>query len=517
MQQLTRTVVRNSAFGLGAQLAIKLLSFAFSVLIVRHLGADAFGQYAAVLAFGAVFVFVGDLGLSPYTVRAVARWRDAPGGAENTNALYGNVLVLRLLLSLLAASLVVGTAVLTERPPAMVGAIALGTLGLMMYGVQGTSAALLAGFERLDLSAGAGVLNQLTFVLAGGLMLWLGFGYYGLIVANLLGVAAMTCVCWRGVWMLGARPRRPATDVWPGLLKASLPFGVIGLALGLSYRFDSVLLNVYRGDAESGYYNAAYNLVFSTVVISNVLNTSLYPSLTRQVANNPAPPPELYERPLRYLMALSLPIAVGAWVLADRLVPFLFTASYLPAVPVLQIVIWAVPLMFASEYLGYVVVIRGDEARVARAVVISAGLNAALNLALVPRYGFFAAAVMTVATEAVLVAQYLWLLRATVRSFDWSRALLRPLLAAVVMGVLLTTLPNLSVPAAVSLGAVFYGGLLLVLGVVGREEYRFARSLHVGKVRGPLPEPARGGGPEAVVGAERHVAGGVGAERSAGR
>lgn len=513
MQQLTRTVVRNSAFGLGAQFAIKLLSFAFSVLIVRHLGAEAFGQYAAVLAFGAVFVFIGDLGLSPYTVRAVARWRDAPDGLENTNALYGNVLVLRLLLSLLAASLVVGTALLTERPPAMIGAIALGTLGLIMYGVQGTSAAVLAGFERLDLSAGAGVLNQLTFVLAGSLMLWLGFGYYGLIVANLLGVAMMTYVCWRGVRRLAVRACRAVASSWPALLKASMPFGVIGLALGLSYRFDSVLLNVYRGDAETGYYNAAYNLVFSTVVLSNVLNTSLYPSLARQVANNPTPSPELYERPLRYLMALSLPIAVGTWVLADRLVPFLFTANYSPAVPILQIVIWATPLMFASEYLGYVVVIRGDEARVARAVVISTGLNVALNLALVPRYGFFAAAVMTVATEAVLVAQYLWLLRATIRRFDWSRVLLRPLLAAVLMGALLATLPDLPVPADLSLGAVLYGGLLLALGVVGKDEYHFARGLYVGKARGPLPESAQAGSP----GAERHVARSVGAERGAGR
>ncbi|MES4792645.1 MAG: flippase, partial [Chloroflexota bacterium] len=84
---------------------------------------------------------------------------------------------------------------------------------------------------------------------------------------------------------------------------------------------------------------------------------------------------------------------------------------YLPAVPVLQIVIWAVPLMFASEFLGYMVVVQGKESRVARAVLLSTSLNVALNILLIPRFGFIAAAIMTVLTEAVLVGQYLWFLR----------------------------------------------------------------------------------------------------------
>ena len=266
MQRFSRTVLRNSAFGMAAQLVIKLLSFGFSVLIVRNLGAQAFGQYAAVLAFGTTFAIIADLGLSPYAVRQVARWRDIPDGVERVNAFYGNVLMLRLLLSLLAAALVTGAAWLTGRPLLMVGAIALNSLGLLLYSVQGASDAMLAGFERFDLSSGAKVLNQLAFVLVGAVALLLGVGYYGLIVGNLIGVALMAYVCWRGARTLGMRPLRATAASWPTLLRASLPFGVIGLALGLSYRFDSVLLNIFRSDAETGYYNAAYNLVFSAVL-----------------------------------------------------------------------------------------------------------------------------------------------------------------------------------------------------------------------------------------------------------
>ncbi len=401
---------------------------------------------------GALFVFLADLGLSPYMVREVARWRDSPDGMERASVLW-QCAAAALPAGPAGRTLLIGSAWLTGRPPVMIGAIALGTLGLIMCGVQGASDGMLAGFERLDLSAGSKVSYQLVFVLVGAAALLLGTGYYGLIGANLLGIAVMTLICWRGARALGPRPRGVDTRTWPRLLRASIPFGIIGFTLGLSYKFDSVLLNIFRGDAETGYYNAAYNLVFSAVMLSNVINTSLYPSLTRQAASAPHTLTMIYERALRYLMALALPIAVGASVLADQIVPFLFKAEYLPAAPALRMVIWVVPLMFASEFLGYVVLIAGKERHAARAVVVSTGFNVLLNLLIVPRYGFLGAAAMTVLTEAVLVGQYLWMLRAQMRQLDWGQVLLRPLVAALAMGGLVLLARGLPLLLNVALGA----------------------------------------------------------------
>lgn len=490
-----RLVVRNSAFGFAAQAVIKLLSFAFSVLVVRHLGAETYGQYAAVLAFGAVFVFIADLGIGTFTVRQVARWREAPDADALIARLFANVLALRVLLSLLTATLVIGAAWLTQRPLVMVVAIAMGTVGLVMYSVQGASDAVLAGYERLDLSAAARVLYQITFVVVGTVVLFLGLGYYGLILGNLLGIGLMTYTCWRGVTSLGVRPGSVVMTEWPGLLRASLPFAVIGLTLGLSYRFDSVLLNLYRSDAETGYYSAAYNLVFAAVTLSNVVNTALYPSLSRLAAGDREALPTVAERALRYLLILSLPIAAGGWALADQVVDFLYGGAYSPAVDALRIVIWVTPLMFASELLGYVVVIGDKEHKVARSIVVSSVVNVSLNLILVPRYGFLAAAAMTVLTETILVSQYVWLLRDQVRRFDWRRVLLRPVTATGLMVAAVLALKDL-LPLAGSLtaGVVTYAALALVLRAVTPDEVgslaRLSRAMRGGPriVAAPSPE-----------------------------
>lgn len=469
---------------MASQLLIKLLSFGFSILIVRDLGANDYGQYAAVLAFGITFAFLSDLGLGTYSVREIARLRDQPDGLARAEVIFGSVLRLRLLLSLGTMILVTAAAWLSGRSLMMVGAVALNSIGLLLYAVQGASDATLSGFERLDITAGARVIYQVVFVGLGGIALLVGLGYYGLILANLAGIAVMAFLCWRGVRKLGLRPIRAELSGWRKLIKLSLPFGVISFALGLSYRFDTLLLNIFRSNAETGYYNAAYNLVFSSVLVSNVINTALYPTLTRQAANDPEQLPRSYARALRYLLALALPIAVGAWALADQIVPFLFTADYLPAIASLRVVIWVVPLMFVSEFLGYVVLISGKEKKAARAVLVSTGANVIINLLLVPRFGLLAASAMTVVTELVLVSQYIWELRGLLRSLNWVDILLRPLPAVMATGatalLLKDTLPLLA-NIAVCVGV--YALMALVLRVIGPDEWAIVRGLvsRVGK------------------------------------
>lgn len=477
MSKFSRTVARNSAFGMAAHITIKVVSFIFTVVVIRQLGAEVYGQYAAVLAFGAVFVFFADLGLSPYTVRQVARLRDQPDGKREIEKLFGSVLGLRFLLSLGAATAIIATAWLTGRPTEMIIGVALGTIGLVMYSVQGAAESVLAGHERIDIAAGAQVVHQVTFVLLGTLALLSATGYYGLIFANLAGILLMTLLCWQGVRRLGVRPALPIPSWWLTLLRASIPFGVIGFTLGLSYKFDTILLNIYAGDIVTGYYNSAYNLIFSVLVISNVVNTALYPSLSRQSITQPETLPAIYERMLRYLLMIALPIAMGGWVLAPTIIEFLYGAGYAAAALPLSILIWVIPFMFVTEFLGYVIVVSGSERRVAWAITISTTINVGLNFLLIPVYGVAAAALLTVLTEAVLLSQYVWVLRQRLRHINWNLALLRPLLAAAVMGVVVHLLRALYLPLDILIGAALYIGLLFALGVIGKPEFELVQGM----------------------------------------
>jgi O-antigen/teichoic acid export membrane protein len=479
----SKTVFRNFFYGFTAQIAVKVLSFIFSVMVVRSLGAETYGQYIAVLAFGTVFAIFSDLGLGAYSTREVARMRKQEGGTPKIGVLFSNILVLRLVLTVFTGIAIIAAAFLTKRPLEMIGAIALNTLGLFFFTIQGSSEAVIAGYERLGYVSITRIIYQLVFVILGSVVLWVGIGYYGLIIANLIGLILFAYMNWRLVTGLGFKLKKPSLLLWPSFLRASIPFGLIGFALGLSYKFDTVLLNITRSDLETGYYNAAYNLVFSVVMISNVINTALYPSLVARTAESPQNLTSIYQRVWRYLLIISLPIAVGGWILSPEIINFLYGAEYAASAYALSIVIWVIPLMFSSEFLGYVVVIRNQEKRVARAVIISTVVNVLLNLILVPRYGFIAAAYMTVATEAVLVLQHLYSLKDMVRQTNFIWVFVRPFISVLLMGIVVYVIKDyFQLFFTIALGIVTYGLSALLFKVIGMEELKLIRNLQISQL-----------------------------------
>jgi O-antigen/teichoic acid export membrane protein len=128
------------------------------------------------------------------------------------------------------------------------------------------------------------------------------------------------------------------------------------------------------------------------------------------------------------------------------------------------------PFMFLTEFYGYYLTAIHRERSAGRAALIMAGMNVVLNLICIPRFGVWAAAIITVTTEVVFLAQYLWALRDRGAIGSLARLLWRPVLASSVMALALRVLPLHALPAMIVLGAVIYGGMILLLGGVRRAE-----------------------------------------------
>ena len=86
--------------------------------------------------------------------------------------------------------------------------------------------------------------------------------------------------------------------------------------------------------------------------------------------------------------------------------------SYLPETAIaLAILIWFLPLSYLNGTLQYVVIASDRQAKLTPAFLIATLVNVVLNLALVPIWGFVAAAATTIGSEVVLLAGLGWILR----------------------------------------------------------------------------------------------------------
>ena len=465
---LPAIVLRNSFFGIAGQLLIKILSVLFSILVVRRLGDVGYGKYSFILAYVAIFAIFSQMGLSPYTVREIAKDR------SQARFLFWNTLALRLILSVITIALTTASAHLLGYSPAIVCGVFVASLGLLLQAVQRPFNGIMVGSERLDYQATVRVAKQLVFVLIGTVLLLRGGRYMGLLIASLGGVAAMTVLSARivlrryGVGPMAIQPRR-----WPRLLRASIPFGVVGLATMTSYKIDTVLLSFYHGDAMVGWYAAPYNLIMMLMIISHSINQSLYPSLTRRYTQDTGAVNRVFGRVMKYLLIISLPIAMGATILARPIVAALYGDAFRQSALALQVLIWVLPAMFLTDLFGHTAMAMDNERGVARLNAVSAVFNVTLNLLLIPAYGLVGAAVTTVLTELVEIVQYRHLLRREMRSVSLKDTLVRPLAAGIMMSAFVLVARSGNLLVTVPTAAAIYCGCIVLTRAVDPAETRF--------------------------------------------
>jgi O-antigen/teichoic acid export membrane protein len=480
-RSLIAVVARNAAFVLVVQAVLKVLAFLFNIYVVRRLGAAHFGQYSAVMAYVAIFAIFTDWGMSPYAVREMAEDR------TQISWLLPNVVAIRVVLSLLITVVAPLSALWLGKENTMVLGILIASAGLIVYAFQGPLGSALTAFERLDYISTFTLVNQLIFWGLGAAFLINGLGFIGLIGASLIGVAAMALLAGWTLFKMGVGRLVLSVRRWPQLFLAALPFGVSGIANVFVQRFDTVLMSFVLTDAAVGWYNVPWTLINMVLLIAQSIAVAIYPSMVRSYAGDPESLSQVVWQAIKYLTIVCLPIVVGGNVLADRIVIALYGEAFANSIPVLRVVLWALPSLFLLELLGRVSSTLHLERPGARISVTNAVVTVVLNLILVPTLGILGAAFALLGGRLILLVQ-MWKLIGNDRLVGrrWG-SLLRVVLAAGAMGALvffLRQIPSFGVAdsrarllALIGSGTVAYVVALLASGGIERREMAFLRNM----------------------------------------
>lgn len=474
---LSRTIFKNTAFITAGSLVLKVLNFLFGIFVVRSLGDARFGQYATVLAFVGLFQILAELGVSQYVMREIARDR------SQASRLFWNLVSVRTVLALLGIGVITWAAKLSGYAPTLVTGVFLYTCTFLLAAFSAPLEAILTAHERLDYVTGMTLSAQMAFVLLGATFLWLGLGYLWLIVASLLSMLLPIGI---GVWAVrrhGLLDFRPQVQVrfWPKMIRAGLPFGIISLMLQIAASIDTVMLSRLRTDAEVGWYNVAYNLIFSLMFLVRGFKTAIVPSLTRTFVDNPQEVERWYYRSVRYIVLIALPIAAGGMVTAFPLIRLLYGWQFDPAALGLQILIWDLPFLMFASLCGNMTTIIGEERAAARIYTINTVANVVLNIIAIPLYGMIGAALVTVVTDMISALQFHFLLRRKLHLPALGNFLLRVTLASGGMAALVYALGQYHVLLLLTAGALAYGLLVLILRIPDASERALVRKM-AGKV-----------------------------------
>jgi O-antigen/teichoic acid export membrane protein len=451
----SNTIVQ--AVGIPLQSLVSLGTYA---AITRYLGPSAFGDYTTATVFLLIPVAFADIGLSAIVVREIS------AVPERAEAVLRASYSLRLIISAVAIAVTVGTSFVLPFDHRARVAILIMAFGAFLSLVNLSVMPVLQVQLRMQWAVFANLAGRIVTFVATLAVLALGLGFKAVVVANVIGLAVILAV---GVYAVrSAHTLRPSIDVayWRRFLKATLVLG-LGLAIMQVYfRVDTVLIALLRPAAEVGLYGAAYKFIELTQGLAYTVFVSMFPALSAFAARGDSRFASLAQKGFDVLLAAALPLTIGMVFAARPLLEATAGDRYGAAAGVLQILAFYPLLAFVDGLLWRILIASHHERTLLLIGVSVLTLNIALNLVFIPLYGYRAAAVTSIGSEAFSLAIGIVAVRRKVGFLPRLDYLPAVIFAGVVMTAVTLVLPVERLVAAVVGGILYMVVLVLLPGTV---------------------------------------------------
>ena len=470
-------IAKNTGVLLASQIASYILGFFFIMYTARYLGAAGFGILSFALAFTGIFGVFSDLGLRQLTVREVARDKSLAG------KYLGNIAVMKLILVIITFGLIALFINLLGYPEQTITVVYLVALSVIFGAFSGMFYSIFQAYEKMEYQSLGQILSS-ALMLSGALFaISQGFSVVGfasiyfIVSAVVLVYSFMVCV-----WKFALPKIELDWSFWKSTIKMALPFGLTGTFITIYLWIDSVMLSLMKGDAVVGWYNAAYRLVLVLLFIPVAFNSAVFPLMSRFYVSSKDSLKFMFEKHFKYMLIIGFPIGVGTTLLADRFILLIFGAEYTPSIIALQILVWAIVLIFARTAFERVLESANRQIIVTEVFGGCALLNVILNVILIPRYSYIGAAVATLITDfAVFALIFVWSLKIgySIPNKQLAEVISKVISASLLMGVFVKYFWNLNLFALVLLAAGVYFGIIFLVKGFDEEDIRLFKKVIV--------------------------------------
>jgi len=233
------------------------------------------------------------------------------------------------------------------------------------------------------------------------------FGFGGLIslLLSLYMIKSSFPIHWEGI----------SLSTMKNILLSSFPFG-ISLIFATIYNTTGIfILSLQRTSQEMGWFSAGFKLVGITNLIPYVIVAAMYPILSNEIFYGRSERfRTIYTQGMKFLYFLALPMIAGGTILSNGLIHFFFGEEFIPAIPVLRIMVWKAALVFFNLYFTGILKAANFQREMVRLQGIALGINIVLNLILISSYSYMGAAWTAVFTEAIIFISYFLIIQTRV-------------------------------------------------------------------------------------------------------
>jgi O-antigen/teichoic acid export membrane protein len=459
--------LRNTALVLTAKVVARLIALVTVLATLKHLQAGPYADFATLANYTAIVSVVLDLGFNVLFVREGARHPD------QIERYLRNVGSLRLLMSVVALVLLAGALRFAGLEYLLVPGFAL--MVLTSYSTLLRNA--LYAVQRLGYEAIAVVLESLVLLglVVYGIKTGRGVEYFVWAYAAQYGFSCIyfaIVLAAKRIALIGWRFELPLLRGW---FWKGLPFAFTFVLTILYFKIDQPLVYAFRPHIEAGWYGAAYKPFEALLFIPMTFLSIVFPVLSIYHRERPGELLDALNRFFKALLLIGWPVGVGMFVLAYPLSHLLLYDQSAPAVRILAL---GTGIAFVNNAFIGALSSADRQSSFTWAAGWSLVANVAMNLALIPAFGYLGASWATVMTEIVLGVVGWTLVRRHIGSVAVVRLSWRVVLAGLVMGAAVYPLSGMSgyrLAIPIVAGVVVYCAAVLLLRAVTWAEIDWAR------------------------------------------
>lgn len=407
----TPKVFFNTLALLLSRLSTTLIGLLTVGILTRYLGVEGFGVYTTAFAYSSFLAVLADFGFYWVLIKTASQ------NKTDLTRVANNILTLRTFLALPIFLLGFLVSFFIGYPKVVTLAIGLTGFALFFQTINQTLIGIFQVKFQIYKAALTDILGRLLIL---GLVfifskinlpiLWPFFAY------SISNFFVLIINIWR---VFPIVPLRPLFEkaLWKKFIQEAWPMGLLTF-LGLIYfKVDALMLGFFKGadSIDVGIYGASYKIVEVLSAIPSAYLGSAFPVLSLYIATHNQKLYPAFQRSFDFLVLLAVPIVGSIFLLARPIIQVVggeefisassltFYGQNLTAIPVLQILIWAVGLTFISNLFGYLVLSLGKQRELIFPNFILVLTNVGLNLLLIPRITYLGAAIATVLTESLVI------------------------------------------------------------------------------------------------------------------
>jgi O-antigen/teichoic acid export membrane protein len=418
-----------------------------------------------------------DFGMSTYIVRDVSR------DNNRANKYLENMIPLKIILSITTVVIICLILKILNYPDLKIILCLIIGIQSAITSMAGLFYGIFQALNKMKYQAIGVTINSIFLLLIIIIVTYLNLGIVSIALAYLLSSIISTIYLIKIIQKFVKNIKiRFNFSFWVETLKKSSPFALTVLFASLFFATDQIMISVIPstipGDFALGIYTASYKILAVFITIYSMYTIAVFPLMSSLYKKSDNILKISYEKSVKYLLALALPLCVGISFYAKDLIILIYGIDYIKAGPLLQVLIWNIIFVFINGISDSLLNSTNHEISVTKRTAIAGIFNFILNLVLISKFSYFGATISTLLSGLLILILNNYLILQTLFKIDKSliKDTVKILISSSILAIVLYFI-KVSMWLAIPIGVIIYVIAIMLMKTLDKDDIYIVKEL----------------------------------------